>query len=195
MRDALAAWFPLVDKPRTDALPPSLADRNRHILPHHADVLKGLVWCAPLVADDEPADLARSLTALAVSSYKKVPGVGPRLVKVGNAAVWALGELPGRAAVGQLAMLAVKVKFGTAQKQIEKALTAAADREGLPRDEIDELAVPSYGLEAVGVREEALGEFTARLSVTGTSSTKLEFREAGRQAAKERPRRRQARLP
>ena len=177
-RDALLDWFPKVDRPRTDPLPPALADRDRHILPRHADILKGLVWCAPLLAGQAPADLARSLSALAVSSYKKVPGVGPRLVKVGNAAVWALGELPGRDAVGQLALLAVKVKFGSARKQIDQALAAAADRAGLPRDEIDELAVPAYGLGntgRVGVREEELGDFTARLTATGTSSTKLEF--------------------
>ncbi|MEM9702757.1 MAG: DUF4132 domain-containing protein, partial [Planctomycetota bacterium] len=181
--DALLEWLPLVDKPRTDPYPPSLADANRRILPQHADVLKGLVWCMPLLAENDPsrtAALARTLSGLALSSYRKEPGVGPRLVKVGNACVWALGRLPDRDAVGQLALLAVRVKFGTAQKQIEKALNDAAEREGLPRDEIDELAVPTYGLERaddgrVGIREEPLGEFTARLSISGTSSTTLQF--------------------
>ena len=35
------------------------------------------------------------------------------------------------------------------------------------------MAVPAYGLENVGVREENLGEYTARLTVTGTTSTEL----------------------
>ena len=134
-REALLDWFPLADKPRTDVVPPSLADGNRKILPHHADVLKGLVWCSVQLAaggkQGDDAELARALAGLAVSAYKKVPGVGPRLVKVGNACVWALGALPGRAAVGRLAALAVKVKFGTAQKQIEKAL-AGRRRTGGP---------------------------------------------------------------
>ena len=38
---------------------------------------------------------------------------------------------------------------------------AAAEREGLPRDEIEELAVPSYGLDAVGVLHASLADYHA----------------------------------
>ena len=180
---AVARWFVLVEKPR-DADRPGGMRVHTHATPWrwfisdaNADSLKGLAWCCGL--SENPA-LARALTRLALASYKKVPGVGARLTKLGNACVWALGHMPGTDAVGQLALLAVKVKFGTAQKQIEKALTAAADREGLPRDEIEELAVPTYGLTltddgGVGVREETLGDFTARINVAGTGSAKLSF--------------------
>src|SRR5512133_895503 len=94
-------------------------------------------------------DLIRTLGALTVSCYRKIPGVGPRAVKVGNAGVYALSQIEDSAAVGQLALLKVKVKFGSAQKEIEKAFNAAAERSGLPRDEIEELGVPTYGLEEV----------------------------------------------
>src|SRR5262249_45487632 len=141
----------------------------------HMDVLQGLCWMAATIV---APDLARALGRLALSCYRKVPGVGPRAVKVGNAAVYALGQMPRRASVGQLAMLRVKVKFGTAQKIIEKALAASAAREGLPREEIDELAVPSYGLTGVGTRTEAMGEFSARLAVTGISTTEITFSKA-----------------
>ena len=87
---------------------------------------------------------------MALSAYKKVPGIGPRAVKVGNAAVYALSEMKSTDAVGQLAMLKVRIKFGTAQKEIEKAFTTAAEALGLPRDQIEEMGVPSYGLEDVG---------------------------------------------
>ncbi|MBL8886560.1 MAG: DUF4132 domain-containing protein [Phycisphaerales bacterium] len=96
-----------------------------------------------------------------------MPGIGPRAVSVGNAAIWALGQLPGPDALGQLAMLRVKVKFIPAQKAIEKALTAAATREGLPRAEIDELGVPTYGLTEVGVRREELGDTIVELAAIG----------------------------
>lgn len=102
---------------------------------------------------------------VAIASYKKIPGRGMRLPKVGHAAVYALSQIPGRASLGQLAMLRIKVKYGQAQKQIEKALDAAAEREGLPRDEIEEIAVPSYGLDAVGLGVESIGEFTAEIRV------------------------------
>ena len=46
-------------------------------------------------------------------------------------------------------------------------MTAAAEQAGLPREELEEMAVPAYGLTGVGVCEEAMGDFTARLSVEG----------------------------
>jgi len=145
---------------------------NNLIIDKHADILKGLVWAASL---QESADLARAIGALAISAYRKVPGIGPRAVRIGNACVWALGNMPGEHGLSQLAVLKVRVKFGTAQKGIEKALTATAERLGLPRDELEEMAVPAYGLTEVGKRVETLGDFTAELIVTGTTSTELRW--------------------
>ena len=170
-QQSMLEWFPLVDRPRTQPLNDWRGNRD-FLHDQNADILKGLVW---LCADLAEVDVARALNKLAVSSYRKIPGIGPRCIKLGNACVWALGQMPTREAIAQLALLKVKVKFGTAQKGIEKALTAAAEREGLPREEIEELAVPSYGLEEVGIRREPLGDFTAELVVTGTSSTILRW--------------------
>ena len=167
-------WFDLVDRPRTVPLPerPWTPDQTHLIQEINADILKGLCWIAGTI---ESPDLARALGRLAISCYRKVPGIGPRAVKVGNAAVYALGQMPGRDSLGQLAMLRVKVKFGTAQKLIEKALGAAAAREGLPLEEIEELAVPSYGLTEVGLRREPLGDYSAELRVEGFARPVLGF--------------------
>ena len=176
-RTQMLAWFPLVDKPRTDIDPNEQQRTDPHfIIRPHADLLKGLVWSCAGLHDRE---IARALTALAVSAYRKIPGVGPRLTMVGNACVYALGQMPGLEAVGQLALLKVKVKFGTAQKEIEKALTAAAIREGLPREEVEELAVPSYGLEEVGVRRETLGDYAAEIVIDGPDAV-LHWSKAGK---------------
>ena len=99
-------------------------------------------------------------------------------MKIGNAAVYGLGQMPGRDSLAQLAILSVKVKFGTAQKQIEKALDAAARREELPREEIAEIAVPNYGLCEVGVLSQPLGDQVAELTIEGTagsSATRLSW--------------------
>ena len=55
--------------------------------------------------------LADSIGKLALSAYRKVPGVGPRATKVGNACVWALGEIPGETSLAALAILKVRVKY------------------------------------------------------------------------------------
>jgi Domain of unknown function (DUF4132) len=171
----LLKWFSLVDKPRTqrvESWSQWQPDPNQMIEPVNADVMRALVW---LCAEEEDREVVRALTALAISAYRKVPGVGPRCVRVGNACVWALGRMPGREGVSQLALLKVKVKFGTAQKGIDSALAEAAKRAGLPQDEIEEMAAPAYGLQEVGVRREQLGEFTAELVVTGTNSADLRW--------------------
>jgi hypothetical protein len=170
LKEHLLRWFPLVDMPRTQPIERKNAwepDYDQLIKEPHIELLRGLVWCCGLRED---VDLARAVGRLALSAYRKVPGKGPRLVSLGNACVTVLGLMPGLPAIGQLAVLKVKVKFGSAQKEIEKAFTASAAREGLARDDIEELAVPSYGLEEVGVRREAFGEYQAELLVDGGSA-------------------------
>jgi hypothetical protein len=174
-RRAVLRWFPLVDKPRTQRYEQwgqYEPDPNNLIEPTNADVLKGMVWLCALREDKE---IARALTVLAASVYRKVPLIGPRCVRVGNACVWALGEMPGTEGVGQLALLKVKVKTASAQKVIAKALDAAAKRIGLPSHEIEEMAVPTYGLQDVGKRNERLAEYTAELTVTGTAAIELRW--------------------
>ncbi len=165
----LLTWFPLVDRPRTQPRQSAWEPWADDVLePLHIDMLKGLAWLAAKEAD---RDLTRAIAALALSSYRKVPGKGPRMVSLGNAAVAALGMTPGLEAVGQLAWLKVRVKFGTAQKEVEKALDAAAKREGLPRDEVEEMAVPTYGMEEVGRRRETLGDYVAEIVAGGRDAS------------------------
>jgi hypothetical protein len=170
LKEHLLRWFPLVDKPRTQPIPHQnqwQPDYDQLIKDPHVELLRGLAWCCGLRED---AELARALARLALSAYRKIPGKGPRLVSLGNACVTALGLMPGRAPIGQLAVLKVKVKFGTAQKEIEKSFHTAAVREGLPADEIEELAVPSYGLEEVGHLRASFGEYQAEVSIDGSSA-------------------------
>ncbi|MHC4865213.1 MAG: DUF4132 domain-containing protein [Planctomycetota bacterium] len=147
--------------------------RGDTIHQENATCLRGMLWIASLLEPDP--DMARVVALTALSAYRKIPGVGPRAVKVGNAAVYALSEMRISDAVGQLAILQAKVKFGTAQKMIEKALNAAAEREGLGRDEIDELAVPAYGLTEVGKRVEILGDYQAEFAIADTRSSELRW--------------------
>lgn len=170
-KEHVLRWFPLVDKPRT--LPRErrhqwAPDYNNLIVEPHVELLRGLVWCCGLKED---ADLARALARLAISAYRKIPGKGPRLISLGNACVTSLGLMPGRSPIGQLALLKVKIKFGTAQREIEKAFNASAEREGLPRDEIEELATPAYGLENVGMMRETFGDYQAELHVDGSAAS------------------------
>lgn len=181
-REKVLAWFPLVDKPRPPEMTPIGAALGRaYTLPPsficdvHGDILRGLAWACESVAG---VDINRALTALALSSYKKIPGTGPRLTKVGNACIATLGVVGGLDAIGQLAVLKVKVKFGTAQAMLEKALNAAAEKEGLPRQELEEMSVPAYGLTEVGSATVLLGETTAEIHIDDSRSVSLHWKNA-----------------
>lgn len=176
-----ARWFALVDKPRTQAASQVSQwepDPNLMLDRANAAILKGLVWCCSL---ENSQEIVRAITPLALTAYRKVPGIGPRAVSLGNACVFTLGTIEGTEGVAQLAILKVRVKFGTAQKGIEKALAATAERVGIPRDELEEMSVPAYGLTDVGVRTESLGEFTGKLQVVGRKPQLQWFKPDGRQ--------------
>jgi len=164
----LLHWFPLVDKPR--AVASNRYDNVQTLLPVNADILKGLVW---LCSKSDNPEIARALTALAVSAYKKISGSGPRAGKVGNACFWALGNMPGSEGVAQLSILKIKVKTNTARKLIANALEVAARRLEITAQEIEEMSVPTYGLEEVGLRCDDFGEFVSELRVDGSEAEQV----------------------
>jgi hypothetical protein len=182
LRQALGRWLPLVALGQTIRKLGSYSGDVRGagdvMNEENATCLRGLLWLVQTLPRNE--DLARPITAVALSAYRKVPGVGPRAVKVGNATVYALSQMASTDAVGQLAMLKVRVKFGTAQKEIEKAFNTAAEALALPRDQIEEMGVPSYGLEEVGLRRETLGGYRADLIVTGADAALKWFDSGGK---------------
>jgi hypothetical protein len=171
----LSQWFPLVDKPRLTAT--NRYDNVQTLLPVNADILKGLVW---LCSKSDDPEIARALTALAVSAYKKIPGSGPRAGKVGNACFWALGTMPGNEGVAQLSILKIKVKTNTAQKLIANALETAAKRLGMTAEEIEDMSVPTYGLEEVGLRRDDFGEVVSELRVDGSEVQQVWVRKDGK---------------
>ena len=152
-------------------------DEQQRMHQVNATVLRGLLWLAPEVAD---AELTRAVGKTVLSAYRKVRGIGPRAPKVGNAGVYALSRMNTDEAVGQLALLKVRVKTVSAQKEIEKAFDAAAEALGMPRDQIEEMGVPTYGMEEVGLRRERFGEFAAELRVDGREATLKWLRSDGK---------------
>lgn len=171
-------WLALIGKPRTvrlESAPFARVDANLVFDNFNTKIARGLAWFVGLLpASDEAARIMAHLTE---TSLKKVAGVGPRDPMLANAGVFALGRMDSGFAVGQLARLKSRVTFKTTLKEIEKALDAAAARAGLSRADLEELSVPSFGLEADGTRTEQLGDVTATLRVTGNDAT-LEWRDA-----------------
>ncbi|MFE6420122.1 DUF4132 domain-containing protein [Streptomyces enissocaesilis] len=167
VRAAVLGWLPLVGRPRTFAFTSvrSGPDANLAFDPFNANALRGLTWILALL----PAhpDTARALGTLVETSLKKVPGLGPVNPKVANAAVTALARIHSEAALAELARLASRVTYKGTLKLLNAALDTRAEALGLSREEVEELAVPAYGLTEVGRRATQLGDFTALLEIQG----------------------------
>lgn len=149
-----------------DANHPSilLSDRN-------SDVLKGLAWSCSLL---ESEAICSALGDAAIASYKKVPSIGPRSVKVGNACVWALSSMPGMAPVAELQRLKELLKQPSARKQANTALEGASKRLGLSREDLEELVVPDYGLKD-GVSRTQVGSWYAEITLVVPSRVDLRW--------------------
>src|SRR5262249_22885424 len=106
-----------------------------------AEFEKGFVW---LFAGMDDERLPGLLAGFAEASLKKIPMLGAVSQKVGNACVNALAELPGLDPVFQLSRLAQRIKYDTAQRLIEAALTHAAEKAGVTREEISEISASDY---------------------------------------------------
>ncbi|MET8095044.1 DUF4132 domain-containing protein [Streptomyces sp. NPDC005236] len=186
VRDAALSWLALVGRPRTHPLDPKPyeADINNAYDPYNANGLRGLAWLVSLLPPHP--DTARALGALVETSLKKVTGLGPRNPKVANAGVIALSRVDGEAALAELARLATRVTYKATAKLIDGSLEAKATTLGLSREEIEELAVPAYGLTEVGQARHELGEFTALLDVQGSRAV-LGWRNASGKAVKSVP--------
>lgn len=161
----ISSWLALASRTRPVPLKgPDVYDGAYD--PYNANALRGLAWLLPFLPPHPRTP--RVLGTLVETSLRKVPGLGPRSPKVANAAVDALSRLEGEAALAELARLASRITFKTTLKLVDKALQDRAAAMGLTREEIEELAVPGYGLAEVGrsVREFGVAG-TAELLVRG----------------------------
>ncbi|MET9493249.1 DUF4132 domain-containing protein [Streptomyces sp. NPDC006552] len=177
VRTAVLGWLPLVGRPRTFAFTTARhgPDANHTFDPYNANALRGLTWILVLL----PAhpDTARALGALVETALKKVPGLGPVNPKVANAGVNALARTDGEAALAELARLAARVTYKATVKLLGAALDTRAAALGLSREEVEELAVPAYGLTGAGHRATRLGDATALLEIQGARAV-LRWRSA-----------------
>ena len=148
VRDSAIRWLngeiaPLTVKPAAQ-----ISDKD-------ADYLKGFVW---LLAGTSDGGLCGAIADMGLTCLRKIPNIGPVSARVGFACVNTLAEMPGMESVAQLTRMRAKVRYAVALKLIEKALNGAAERAALSRDDLEDMAVPTYGLAADGQRSEHLGD-------------------------------------
>lgn len=162
---ALLRWLPLVGKKPALSLPtlPNDHPEAQLIRPRNEELLRGLVFICTLFTDEA---IYAELSELALSAYRKLPELGPRAPKLGNACILSLSLAKNPRAVGYLFRLKLRLNhYASATRQIERALEDAALLHGLDDQELQDLAAPTLGLDADGCWRLEVGDYLAQLQI------------------------------
>lgn len=176
--ERIGAWLALVGRPRTLPLVGRGRGADELFDTYNVNGMRGLAWMLGFAAAD--AESARSLASLAQAALRRLPGLGPRNPRVANAAVYALSRMSGEAALAQLARLAARITYRGTLAQLDRALETRAAELGVSREQIEELAVPDFGLTEAGRRVERFGGARAEVVVRGRAVDLTWRTEAGK---------------
>lgn len=149
------------------ALGPSPGDPNGQTSTGESDYQRGFLWSLTQFPD---AEMCAAVARFAEQCLRKIPSLGAVSQKSGNASVGVLSAMGGTEAVAQLARLALRIRYHTAQRLVQEALEEAARKQGLTRDELEEITVPTFGLDVSGRRVERCGERCLILDSSGALS-------------------------
>jgi hypothetical protein len=136
---------------------------------------KGIVWCLALVHGPQAAV---AIADFAIGCLRKVPMLGAVSQKVGLACVQALGAMGLRDALSQLTRLQARIKYSTAQKLIDKALRAAAEKMGVTVHELADFSVEGHDLDSAGMVRFEIGDAEAPIQLLDSGKVATIWRNA-----------------
>lgn len=143
------------------------ADSGNQISATVEDVLRGLIWACLLIDD---TDLAHIIGNLTLMCFNRIRGQGVQSQKVGYACLYTLSWMASDDAVGELYRIQPLVRTVKVRRRVASALNEAANRRGLNLSHLDEIAVPTFGLDSERCYPECPAGYRA----------KFEYRPCGR---------------
>ena len=133
------------------------------------DIIKGLVW---LTAINPNEGVISSVSRIAEYAYVKIPNIGARSKKIGNACCVALMQMSDNPlAIAELVRLRGKIKYPSVQDQIQKKLESIAEKRGVTVAELEDASLPDFGFDLNGRHVQTLGDFTATISLDNHKAT------------------------
>lgn len=109
------------------------------------ELFKGMIWAAPFVTD---TSLTQLIENIGLTCFKKIPTHGAISVKIGNACLYSLANLPERGGIEQLLHFRNKIIYPSVRRKVEKYLELIAEQYGMTTDELEEMAVSDFNLSA-----------------------------------------------
>ncbi|MEE9590122.1 MAG: DUF4132 domain-containing protein, partial [Hyphomicrobiaceae bacterium] len=129
------------------------------------DILKGLIWASVHL---DANNVALPIGRFAEVCFRKVPDMGPRSVKLGNACFLTLASMsPPEPGVAELVRLKTKIKYPSARELITKKLMQAAETAGKSLADLEDEALPDFGLTLEGRTKVNLGDARAEMFLAG----------------------------
>ena len=134
--------------------------------------IRSLIWLSGYL---NVSQLNQDLVELGLICYKKIPGYGQCSKRLGNACLFAFTALPYKTGIAYLTQFRAKVKYPSVRKIIENRIYDVAEREGKTKDEIEEMGVPTYGLNETQQLEQMLGDFKAIVTIESIQRVSLKW--------------------
>lgn len=150
---------------------------------NYQELIKGMIWATAFINQERLND---PVEVFGLLCFKKKRGHGSVSVKLGNACLCAFGHLPFQVGLAKLTHFRMKIKYPSVRKQIAKYIQTLAEKEGKTPDELEELAVSDFGLDATQSIEQTFGAYQAVLKIESINSISLTWRK-GEQLLKSIP--------
>jgi Domain of unknown function (DUF4132) len=147
-------------------------------------ILKNLIWLTPYIYDKTHLD---TISELGLVAYKKYSGIGPLLLKVGSACIYAMAQLPNQEGISYLTRYGQKIKNNNANKTIEKYLQELALKSGKTTFELEEEAILTFGLDSEHRFTTVMGNFTAISQITSNNKVETTWQDSKGKTYKSAP--------
>jgi Domain of unknown function (DUF4132) len=118
-------------------------------------IAKAMIWS---IGNDCPKSLAQVLAKVCIKCCEKIPGVGAQALSVGNACIAVLSSTDKLETVGLLSQIRLKVPLTNVQTLVDKNIQGMATRLNIPLDQIQDMAINDFGLNAQNQVEIPIGE-------------------------------------
>jgi hypothetical protein len=150
-----------------EAYAPALATRDGN-----EDAVRALIW---MLGEADGAEVATRIGRFGELCFKKRPGLGPQSPKLGNACLESLKTRGGIHGAAELTRLRSRLRYPRLVAKVEAMLSDFATQLGIEREELEELALPTFDLSQEGERRFPVGEGIAIVRIAGTRDVRLSW--------------------
>ncbi|GJM31942.1 MAG: hypothetical protein DHS20C18_09430 [Saprospiraceae bacterium] len=179
--DALTAWLKqAVEVYKSFATSLGMREKSER----NEYFIRAIIWTAGHLNHPPLTEVVESLGLIC---YKKISGYGQCSTRLGNACLHTFAMLPYQEGIVRLTYYRSKVKYPSTRRLIERRILEVADREGKTKDEIEEMGIPSLGLDRDHRIEQPMEDYTGILEIEGLQQIKLYWKKPDGKTQKSAP--------